>query len=292
MRRIATFIGCALWLVCCRSPQASQLQYVSKQPARELLKACTEQLAPLGVICIQGKDWGAYARPSEDLSSSPKYQDVYRRARAYDHAGVQALALTTRPSGQFIFAFVDVFTQFHPYTSTPVTHADVDVQVYRDDSFFQSDDADAYVHTLMRRLPLLPRGSSEAKQYLAELDGAAAADRQKQQRRTEIDRTGTNPHCSMVVVNGVISPGSIYQLEQAVGSPDIEDTVARNPITCGGPGGCYGVAYLAGRRARIVDWDPNYYLLDVPIDFNIGRRNINAYARRSDAQCVAPSSPE
>jgi len=89
-----------------------------------------------------------------------------------------------------------------------------------------------------------------------------------------------------------VSPGSVYQLERALESSDIEDTAARNPIKCGGPSGCYGFAYLAGRHARIVDWDPDFYLINVPIDFITGRRNINAYVHRSDASCIPDAAAE
>lgn len=171
---------------------------------------------------------------------------------------------------------------------------------------------DAIWSTIARKIGVTEIGSDSERQYesglldkketqereareLAERRTQEATDRAKQleeqKRKVAAAQERTKPACSMVVVNGIVSPGSVYQLEQAHRSSDIEDTVARNPIRCGGAAGCYGVAYLNNRKARIVDWDGNYYLLDVPIDFNTGRRNINAYVRRADAQCADHNSP-
>ena len=291
VRRAATLLACVLWWAFSDNAHAEQLRYISRQSPSQILQECDKRLEPIGVICISGKDWGAYAHPSDDLSSSTKYRELYRLAQAYDHAGVAALALSTRPRDELVYAFADIYTQYLPYTTTPVTHIDVSVQVYRGDSFFQSDDAKTYVDQIVRTLPVLPHDSAAAKDYLANLDIARQTDQQHRRQQAQADHERTNPHCSTVVVNGVVSAGSVYQLEHALQSAEIEDTIARNPITCGGPSGCYGVAHLEGRKARIIDWDPNYYILSAPIDFTIGRRDINVYVRRSDTQCVTSMSP-
>jgi hypothetical protein len=71
---------------------------------------------------------------------------------------------------------------------------------------------------------------------------------------------------------------------------DLEDVLARHPYSCsinqfGVAYGCRGGAYVHAKKATIRNWTPTHYVVEIPLDFRVGRRDAPAVIRRSAARC-------
>lgn len=112
------------------------------------------------------------------------------------------------------------------------------------------------------------------------------------------------PKCDKVRFTGVATPLQGQWIEKVLGSKDVEDTLARNPILCNfnsnsgdmwanSKGGiistgmtCRGFDYFKKQRGEIFNWDKDYLTVVTDIDFSIGRRSILLNVRRKDATCI------
>jgi hypothetical protein len=118
-------------------------------------------------------------------------------------------------------------------------------------------------------------------------------------------RRATKPECMNIRFTGVAAPAPLAItttmlipstgtrpihaniIEYVLASPDIEDTLARNPIRCTNHyRSCKGLAYFEDHKGRIVDWNKDLYGIDTAVDFNSGRKDIQLTIRRKDAVCA------
>lgn len=119
------------------------------------------------------------------------------------------------------------------------------------------------------------------------------ATKREENRIREQERQATKPECANIRFTGVAtSPFYRSAIAQVLASRDIEDTLARNPIRCDGEynifgkHNCTGVAFFKNHKGRIINWDKSFYIVNTPLDFNIGRRNVELAIRRQDAVCA------
>lgn len=140
---------------------------------------------------------------------------------------------------------------------------------------FGDDDPDALVVAAKKRVADLQ----------AEREAAEAADQAKLASEAA-ERARTKPKCDYVQVTGVAVAGFPGLIDQVLKSPDIEDTLARNPIICSGMS-CTGVAYVNGKVGRVLNWNSTHLGVMLPVDFEIGRRDIMLLVRRRDTVCAA-----
>ncbi|MEJ8837790.1 hypothetical protein [Ramlibacter sp. AN1133] len=120
--------------------------------------------------------------------------------------------------------------------------------------------------------------------------------KQRLQQEFEELRRSTKPTCTEVLVTGLIaaSPSDVEALYAPhLDGGRLEDILARNPYTCqfnfvGIPFGCRGAAFVKQHRARVKDWTPTHFVLEIPLDFHVGRRDAPAWVRRSEAKCRRP----
>lgn len=140
---------------------------------------------------------------------------------------------------------------------------------------------------------------AEARRAQESIDKAAVqlqAQRQQeeQKRKVEAEKQRTKPSCADVVVDGLIasSPSDVEALHAPqLSASRLEDILARHPYSCkinqfGVAYGCQGGAYISGRKAKIMNWTSSHYIIEIPLDFQRGRKNAPAIVRRSEARCV------
>ncbi|WP_454764446.1 hypothetical protein [Cupriavidus campinensis] len=116
--------------------------------------------------------------------------------------------------------------------------------------------------------------------------------------QAEAEKQRTKPSCFEVLVNGLIasSPGDVEALHAPhLSASQLEDVLARHPYSCrinqfGVAYGCQGGAYISGRKARVMNWTPNHYIIEMPLDFERGRKDAPAVVRRSEARCLRSSA--
>lgn len=145
----------------------------------------------------------------------------------------------------------------------------------------------------------------EEERRKAEITAAKAREREQQrlQKAEEESRKEaefvreqqkTKPPCTDVVVNGLIA-SSVMDVEALHAShltpAGLEDVLARHPYSCqinlfGVAYGCRGGAFVSGRRATIKNWSPTHYVVEIPLDFQMGRRDAPAWVRRSEVKCT------
>lgn len=112
--------------------------------------------------------------------------------------------------------------------------------------------------------------------------------------QVEAEKQRTKPPCVYVVVNGLIgsSPSDVEALHaQHMSSSQLEDILARHPYSCrinqfGVAYGCQGAAYVSERKAKIINWTPSHYIIEIPLDFQRGRNDAPAVVRRSEVRCL------
>lgn len=125
------------------------------------------------------------------------------------------------------------------------------------------------------------------------------AERQAAREARERKRHAIKPPCLNVRFTGVAVPilssfdnsPHVFSrmIERVLASPDIEDTIARNPIQCrhgGGVYSCRGYAFFENHKGKIADWDEDTYWVDTAVDFNTGRKNMTLAILKKDAVCA------
>ncbi|HSD38666.1 MAG TPA: hypothetical protein VLC92_14220 [Rhodocyclaceae bacterium] len=276
---------------------AASKDFISEENADKLVRLCRQEMNNLKVVCIRGKDWGSYSHPDDDVQQNNEYLQYKKLISDNNISALQELSIPAKNSGSTVKIFLNIFTEYYPYTNNPVTYANISLAVHPNrmilakDGFYRTPSEDeemrAEIENEFLRLPLMKVSSSDGKNYLRKLELEAKLQQQQREARQVADREKSKPTCSTVVVNGIVSAGSSQLLEAAYAAKDIEDSVARNPIICrGGVAGCIGVSYQRNNVGQIIDWDPRYFVLNLPIEFDQGRRNINVFARRANAKCA------
>jgi hypothetical protein len=123
------------------------------------------------------------------------------------------------------------------------------------------------------------------------------AQRVEEERHKELafsaEQQRTKPSCMDVSVTGLIA-SSVMDVE-ALHAPhltpsELEDVLARHPYSCqintfGVAYGCRGGAHVRDRRATVKNWTATHYIIEIPLEFQMGRRDAPAWVRRSEARC-------
>lgn len=109
----------------------------------------------------------------------------------------------------------------------------------------------------------------------------------------EKEREATRPKCMNIRFTGIAASAYLGStIKKVLASEDIEDTVARNKFHCSGlnmgadQARCDGFTFLQNHKGRIMYWDREFYIINTPMDFDIGRRNVELAIRRQDAVCA------
>lgn len=95
----------------------------------------------------------------------------------------------------------------------------------------------------------------------------------------------TTMPCEYIHFKGLAATNFPYQIEDALNSRDLEDTIARDPIRCMPNNTCKGIGYFQWQKARISAQDGTYLSVVSPVDLQNGRRDIFLVVRRADAVC-------
>jgi TPR repeat protein len=148
-------------------------------------------------------------------------------------------------------------------------------------------------------------GNPEAVLLLGSIqkEAQAKADEIAREAAFEKDHEDTKPKCVNVTFTGIAAAGDPKFIGQVLASSNIEDTLARNLISCQYQGGgyygylmgagrrrvmatCNGVGYFKKKRAEIVDWSRAFYTIQTDLDFDTGRKPAELYIQRRDAKCI------
>ena len=162
---------------------------------------------------------------------------------------------------------------------------------------FEADLLDQHNHLQKLALEAQALRAQEAVDK-ANTQEQAQRQREEQERKADAEKQRTKPPCLNVLVNGLIasSPTDVEALHaRQLSASQLEDVLARHPYSCrinqfGVAYGCQGAAYISGRKARIMNWTPDHYILEIPLDFQLGRNEAPAVVRRSEVQCLRSSA--
>lgn len=157
-----------------------------------------------------------------------------------------------------------------------------------------SDSEHQYESGLLDKKEHEEREKRERVERQIQVAADQASQRDEEARKLESEKQRTKPPCVDVSVNGLIasSPADVEALHASqLSSSRLEDILARHPYSCrinqfGVAYGCQGAAYINDRKAKITDWTKDHYVIAVPLDFQIGRKDAPAIVRRSDVRCL------
>lgn len=151
----------------------------------------------------------------------------------------------------------------------------------------------AAIEEQARRAEADRQKAEAAAQQERERDNLRREDAQRREAAFAAEQQKTKPPCTDVIVSGFIASSvmDVEALHAAHLSPeDLEDVLARHPYSCqinsfGVAFGCRGGAQVHGRRATVKNWTATHYVIEIPLDFQMGRRDAPAWVRRSEARC-------
>lgn len=132
-------------------------------------------------------------------------------------------------------------------------------------------------------------GYAPAKELLAQRNQDAATKR-KADERDAVARAmhaKVRRECPLVRFTGIASASDASLIERALGTKDVADALARNPIICRSNGACYGLAYFTNHPGRMMRDGGDYYVITSPVDFDTGRRDIILSVRKKDSKCLS-----
>ncbi|MCP5344561.1 MAG: hypothetical protein H7A05_08065 [Pseudomonadales bacterium] len=277
---------------------ADQYSYISDVSTIDrLYEACLETVARTANIhCVRGEDKVA----GEPASGESPYDVFYKSANKTDldrnnpedQRVLESMKLrgdSPNSGSKMHYAFVTIYRDFYSYGRVPVVKAIVSLVIVQEGSAGIGSYPDESVATWLQEelasLSMARTSSAEGKQLSAKYQAIVDAEVQRQRNEAERVKEETKPSCSNIVFTGIASAAAPALIEQALSSSDIDDTLARNPITCSGFS-CYGIGYFSYQEGRIVNWDRNYYFVNSAVDFDVGRRDILLAIKREDATCI------
>lgn len=277
---------------------ADQYDYISDvNTIDRLYEACLETIARTANIhCIRGDDKVAGETttgesPYDVFYNSANKTDLYRN-NPEDQRVLESMKLkgsSPNTGSKIHYAFVTVYRDFYSYGRAPVVKATVSLVTVQEGRAgiggYPDESVEAWLQEELASLPMARTNSAEGKQLSAKYQAMVDAAFQRQRDEAEKAKEETSPSCSEIVFTGIASAAAPALIEQALASSDIEDTLARNPITCNGFS-CYGIGYFSDQEGRIVNWDRDYYFVNSAVDFNVGRRDILLAIKREGAICV------
>lgn len=305
--RLVTFCAQFLTGLCLLHPSAGNASiphlygYVTQSTVEEFEQLCRSKLVPQGAVCVPAPD---VEHPQQRLNPWNDIRHTSELREALARHGKERVQYR----GMGLPVFIGYYRQRQNGEWLTRVYAFSSLQTLNDqrqrwlnaslDALQVWPEHSAPGKAVLNAAALARQSAEEAKRAEQQaLRATENAQRDEQRRAREqvaaAEKAKSKPRCTNVVMSGFIA-SSVMDLD-ALHDPKIppshrEDVLARHPYRCqinsfGIAYGCRGAAYVSGRNATVKDWDPTYYLIEMPLDFNIGRRDAPAYVLRSEAKC-------
>lgn len=289
--------------------------YTDAESIDQLYQQCLEKLyKPHNIYCIRGKD---------ETSNKVQKTDVLDpRTRFFDAANrivgkgpndealkilIEINVAGDSPASPYAIhmASVDIYKKFYAYGRVPIIAVSTSL-----DSFEQqgagiihhgTTSVTKWFNEKLKELPIVKVGSPEGNVFYEKNQALLNEATKKEKELNQIKSEKTNPNCEYITFTGVatVYPEDLVSLNKI---KDKKDAISAYPLVCetksGGTqlrdGGvlnpysftkCKGFSYFEKKKAKIVRWTADSYVVATNVDFNTGRMPLTMFINRQGAVC-------